>query len=49
MKEHFLPKSSVTKQLLISGWTIAVLAWYFHQFSPAFSPIIRGLLQKLWR
>lgn len=49
MRKQFLPKSSLMKQLVISGWGIAVLVWYFHQFSPAFSPIINGLLGKLWR
>ena len=49
MRKHVLSKSSLTKQLVISAWGIAVLIWYFHEFSPAFSPIIHGLLQKLWR
>jgi len=49
MRKQLLQKGSVTKQLVISGWGIAVLVWYFHKFSPAFSPIIHGLLQKLWR
>src|SRR5207237_9857531 len=41
--------SSVAKQLVISGWGMAVLVWYFHKFSRAFSPIIHGLLKTLWR
>ena len=45
-----LPKKS--NFLLVQGamclWAVAVFIWYFYQFSPIISPLLKSILQKLW-
>jgi hypothetical protein len=36
-------------QTLFSCWAVAAFAWYFHQFSAVISPILRGLLRRIWQ
>lgn len=36
------------KQLGISCWAVGTFLWYFHEFSPAFTPIVQRLLHRLW-
>lgn len=36
------------KQIALSCWAVASLIWYVHQFSPALTPILRGILHRLW-
>lgn len=37
------------KQLAISCWAVGVFIWYFHEFSLVFTPMLQGLLRRLWR
>jgi hypothetical protein len=45
-----LPRQSTSR--LIQGayclWALAVFLWYFWQFFPAISPLLKGILQKSW-
>jgi hypothetical protein len=49
MNQERTSATNIAKQIAIAGWAVAVFAWYFHQFSPAFIPILRGLLHRIWR
>jgi hypothetical protein len=44
------PSASASKmnQIAIAFWALAVTLWYFYQFSPAFAPLLRETLHRLW-
>jgi hypothetical protein len=35
-------------QSAICIWAVAVFLWYFWQFSPVLSPLLKRFLQKIW-
>jgi hypothetical protein len=37
-----------TVEKLLTCWILASTAWYLHEFLPAFLPLFRGLLRRLW-
>ena len=45
-----LPKksNSLVVQSAICVWVVAVFLWYFWQFSPVVSPILKRFLLKIW-
>jgi len=46
MLRHF--KSSLLPQFLFLFWMLLATIWYVRRFAPAFVPVVRGLLHKIW-
>jgi hypothetical protein len=49
MRREELPTTNPKIQVAVACWAVAAFAWYFHQFYPVLSPILRGLLHRIWR
>ena len=36
------------KQLALASWALIAFSWYFHEFLPAFAPILHGIVRRVW-